>query len=76
MISQLLLGFFGVIAVFLSQSANTNLRRYACLFGLAAQPFWFYTTFIHGQWGIFGLSFFYTASWLQGFYTNWVMKSS
>jgi hypothetical protein len=70
--SQIMIAFFGVTAVFLSQDHDVDRRKYACLFGLMAQPFWFYETYSHGQWGIFALSFFYTASWLRGFHVHWV----
>jgi hypothetical protein len=72
MIEQIAIGLFGVTAVFLSQSPRANTRRYACLFGLASQPFWFYATYKAQQWGIFGLSVLYAASWLRGFHVNWV----
>jgi len=71
MIDQIAIGLFSVTAVFLSQDRRAHVRRYACLFGLAAQPFWFYATYIAGQWGIFALSFLYTLSWLRGFRVHW-----
>jgi len=42
------------------------------VFGLLAQPFWFYATWQAEQWGIFALSFLYAASWLRGLWTQWV----
>lgn len=71
MIDQLALGALGCTAVFLSQSPSAQRRRYACLFGLASQPLWFYATWKAQQWGIFGLSFLYTLSWLRGFHAHW-----
>ena len=38
--------------------------------GLATQPFWFYTSFRHRQWGIFIASIFYTLGWAIGVYRN------
>ncbi len=72
MIAQLGLGILGVIAIFLSQDARPTVRRWACVFGLSSQPFWFYATYTAEQWGIFALCFLYTASWLRGVWTNWV----
>jgi len=72
MISQLALGILGVIAIYLTQDSRASVRRFACLFGLASQPFWFYTTWQAEQWGIFALSILYTLSWLKGVWTNWV----
>lgn len=72
MIEQIAIGLCGVAAVFLSQDANMNRRRYACLFGLAAQPFWLLATWKAQQWGIFALSFLYAACWLRGFANHWL----
>ena len=71
MIEQIALGCTGGVAIWLSQDKRDHFRRYACLFGLAGQPFWFYTTFTHQQWGIFMLSFIYTWSWYRGFRHYW-----
>jgi hypothetical protein len=68
---QLFIALFGVTAVWLSQDARPKWRRWACVFGLCAQPFWFAATYRAEQWGIFGLCFLYTWSWLRGFRNNW-----
>lgn len=70
---QIAIAFLGVTAIFLSQSANASQRRYACLFGLAGQPFWFYSAYSAEQWGIFILCFFYTAAWARGVKSNWLV---
>lgn len=75
MIDQIAIGLLGVTAIFLSQSANPDVRKYACLFGLCSQPFWFYATFTAHQWGIFFLSFLYTISWMRGIWLYWVKPS-
>jgi hypothetical protein len=72
MIDQLAIGLLGVSAILLSQSRNDEHRRYACLVGIAAQPFWFYATYTAEQWGIFILSFFYTAAWARGVWNYWI----
>jgi len=63
---QIAIAIFGVTAVWLSQDARPTWRRWACLFGLCGQPFWFYTAWKHEQWGILILCFFYTYSWARG----------
>ena len=72
MTEQIAIALLGVTAVWLSQDGRLNWRRWACVFGLCAQPFWFYTTAKAGQWGIFGLCFLYTWSWLRGVRTHWM----
>lgn len=71
---QFAIALFGVTAVFLSQSHDANNRRYACIFGLIGQPFWFYAAWKSGQWGIFALCFLYTWAWAKGFAMHWWKK--
>lgn len=71
MIEQFMLGVFGITAVWCSQSPHHSVRRWACIAGLIAQPFWFYATWKANQWGIFLLSFVYTAGWMRGLHTYW-----
>lgn len=47
-----------------------NGSRWGFVLGLAAQPFWFYTSFRHRQWGIFIASIFYALGWAMGVYRN------
>ncbi|CAM0012930.1 hypothetical protein VPHK453_0075 [Vibrio phage K453] len=69
---QLMIAFTGVVAIFLTQQSNDRIKKYACLFGLAGQPFWFYSAYTNEQWGIFALCVFYTYSWSLGFKNNWI----
>jgi len=73
--AQLVIGLLGVVAVFLSQDPRSSRRRWAPVLGLAAQPFWLYTTWRAHQYGIFALSFFYTFSWARGFVAHWVRRT-
>ncbi len=72
MIEQIAIALSSVAATFLSQDPKKSRRRWACLLGLIGQPFWFYATWKAGQWGIFALCFFYTASWARGVRTYWM----
>jgi len=75
MIEQIGIALFGVTAIFLSQDIRASYRKYACIFGLLGQPFWFYATYKSGQWGMFALCFLYAFSWSRGLKTNWFSKS-
>lgn len=74
MIAQLFIALFGVTAIFLSQSPNPRTARFACLFGLAGQPAWFYATISAEQWGMVALCFFYSFAWARGVKTHWFKK--
>jgi hypothetical protein len=71
MIEQVAIGLCGVSSIWLSQSLDGTVRRWAPIFGLCAQPFWFYSTYRAEQWGIFFLCFLYTAAWARGWYYQW-----
>lgn len=74
--SQLMILNCGVTAVFLSQTGDDRLRRWACIFGLASQPAWFYTTWTHNQPGVFVVCFLYMLSWLNGVRTFWLKAAA
>lgn len=71
---QIAIAFTGVTALWLSQDSRESVRRWAPIFGLCAQPFWFYTTYTHQQWGALVLCFFYLSAWVRGFWTYWIRK--
>lgn len=71
MFAQIAIAVFGVTAVFLSQSRSPVFNRFACIFGLIGQPFWFYATYSTEQWGMFALCFLYTWAWGRGFIIHW-----
>lgn len=73
MLAQIGIAIFGVAAIWLSQARSISQRRYACLFGLAGQPFWFWSAWSAEQWGIFLLCILYTLSWARGFRNHWIV---
>ncbi len=70
---QLAIAFTGVTAIFLTNGSPRQ-RRWAPLFGLAGQPFWFITAYQAEQRGIFALCTLYAAAWSRGFYRNFIAK--
>lgn len=69
-IAQVVIAFTGLTAVFLTQTPRW--ARWACWFGLAGEPAWFYSSISAHQWGIFVLAFFYTFAWGKGIWTYWL----
>lgn len=72
MIGQAGIFIFGMSAIWLANDPRPRLRRWGCVAGLIAQPFWYYETWTHQQWGIFASSFIYTYSWGRGFWRQWI----
>lgn len=66
MIAQIGIAIFGVLAVWLAQDDNIRRRRWAPVFGLAGQPFWFWAAWESQQFGILALCGLYTISWARG----------
>jgi hypothetical protein len=71
-LDQIGIALSGVIAVWLSQDERESWRRWACIFGMLGQPFWFYATWKAEQWGIFALCTLYTYAWARGVWTHWL----
>ena len=63
---------FGPLAAWLTQDPRSSWRRWACVFGLASQPFWFYACWKSGQMGGFVMSIIYTLAWMRGIFTHWL----
>jgi hypothetical protein len=70
-IEQVGIAVTGVTAIFLTQSKSGEARRYACLFGLAGQPFWIWSAWSASQWGVLLLTAFYTVAWTKGVWVHW-----
>jgi len=73
-ISQIAIAMTGVTAIWLTQQSREEWKKYACLFGMAGQPFWFYATYQAEQWGIFALCFCYAYAWFLGIKQHWIGK--
>ncbi len=69
-ISQAAIFIFGVAGIILV--ARKNKRWF--VFWLASQPFWYITSYINWQRGIFFVSIVYTVSWCYGIY-EWFWKN-
>lgn len=48
-------------------------NKWGFVAGLASQPFWFITSALNRQWGVFFLSIIYASSWIFGIYKNFFM---
>lgn len=76
MIDQIGIALTGVTAIFLTQSKHERRRRYACFFGLAGQPAWFYAAITAEQWGVTFVCALYTAAWAKGVWQHWLRPMS
>ena len=68
-ISQIAITILGAAAIILVAKKN----KWGFVLGLASQPFWFITSLINQQWGVFIVSIILTGSWMLGIY-EWFFK--
>ena len=71
-LDQIGIALSGLIAVWLTQDPRESWQRWACIFGILGQPFWFYAAWSAEQWGIFALCVLYTYAWARGLWTHWL----
>jgi len=71
-LDQIGIALSGVIAVWLTQDQRQSWQRWACIFGILGQPFWFYAAWSAEQWGIFALCLLYSYAWARGLWTHWL----
>jgi hypothetical protein len=72
MIEQFFIAATELIAMYLMQSNKYTDRKYSSIFGLLGQPFWFYASYTHEQWGSLFIGFFFTALWVKNFKSYWI----
>ena len=71
-LDQIGIALGGAIAVWLTQDKRESWRRWASIFGMLGQPFWFYATWKAEQWGILALCTLYAYAWARGVWTHWL----
>jgi hypothetical protein len=71
-IDQIGIALTGVTAVFLTQSKSERWRRYACLFGMAGQPFWIWHAAHPLRLGVMFVTVLYTFAWAKGVWQHWL----
>ncbi len=68
-ICQVAIFILGAGAIILVAKKN----KWGFVVGLLSQPFWYITAYVNEQWGVFFVSFVYTATWIFGIY-EWFFK--
>jgi len=66
-----IISLLSLCSIVLAYYKPVDLRRYACLFGLAAQPFWIAHVWISQAWGILPLTPAYTLLYLLAVRDHW-----
>lgn len=69
LIAQIGIAVFGITAIILVARKN----KWGFVAGFLTQPFFFITSIVNKQWGLFILSILYTGSWAYGIY-EWFFK--
>jgi hypothetical protein len=69
---QTSLAILGPTAIWLSQSRTMQFQRWACVVGLISQPFWFWSVWRSGQWGVGVVAVVCALAWLKGLWVHWL----
>lgn len=72
---QVLLAVLSLSPIALSQAKTEKIRRYDCIAGLIAQPFWFGYGWSIEAWSLCFLGVIYTGVFSYGLYGKWVKPS-
>lgn len=76
MIEQLGILLTGLLAITLTQLRAEKWRRWACVVGMAGQPFWFVSAWKAQQWGVLVAVAGYTVAWGIGIWTYWLRRQT
>lgn len=69
-IAQTVISFTSLAAVWMI-TREEAWAKWGYLIGIAGQPFWLYSTFEHGQYGMLFASALYTWFWLHSIWKEW-----
>ena len=71
-VDQIAIAVLGTASVWLANDARESWRKWACIVGLANEPFWFYAAWVADQWGVMFLCAVYSVAWFRGFRSQWM----
>ena len=70
-VSQAIITCTGFLSLYLMASQDPRTRFYAGCVGMFREPFWFFTAWVNGQYGIMLLVFVYGVNWGRLMYSNY-----
>jgi len=73
MICQIGILVMGALTIWML-AQKKSWMRWGYIIGALQEIFWFYSSYINKQWGIFILCFVYTYCYLLGVYNYWIKK--
>lgn len=69
---QVILAILSLMPIALSQAKSVKVRRYDCIAGLIAQPFWFAYGWYLEAWSLCFLGVVYVGVFAYGFRAKWL----
>lgn len=64
-IAQCVITVTGFTSLYLMASQAPRTRMYGGMVGLAGEPFWLLTAYLHEQWGVVALAIVYAVNWYR-----------
>jgi hypothetical protein len=71
---QLGILIFSLSGAWFMNDRRLRVRKWGPVLCLLGQPFWVWSSIATHQWGIFAMSFFYTAMNIRGIYNFWTHR--
>lgn len=65
---QIALAILGFASIYFLSSKDIKYIKYGFIFGLLAEPLWFYTAYVHNQMGVMFLCICYGVCHVRGLY--------
>jgi len=73
-IAQAAIVIGGIVSVYFLNIKGPR-HRWGHVFALSIMPAWFYTSWLHDQWGIFIRCMIFSVLWTMGIYNFWIKPS-
>jgi hypothetical protein len=73
-ITQIAITVFSCTSIFLF--STKSYYRYGFIAGIVGQPFWIYSSYSTGQWGIFLVSLWFTVAHIRGLKNHFIKSGT
>ena len=70
-ICQIMILILGGLTILLIAQKKNKYKRVGFIIGLISEIFWFITSWMNNQWGIFMLAFVYSGCYFLGIINHW-----
>jgi hypothetical protein len=74
LVSQIMIPILGLLSIFFLGCKKIRLVKFGFMFGLLAEPFWFYAAYTHQQWGVLLIVCAYFIGHSRGLFNSYMRE--